>query len=514
MQEDNNKSIFKEWLEKLQQESWQLELLISGFAIFGIYAARTVITDIEFMIHNDFDGDFQFLAILFYFILKTGWLIFFINLIVHVILRGLWIGAIGLRYVSQDINYDALRYSPRMTEYLKTKVGSYDDFIERLEKICSVLFAFTFLLFMLFLSLMLFFIQIVLIIELGNIIFKGNYSGVAFVTYFALLYLILGALVFIDLITLGGFKKIKEKSISRIYFFLYRYFSATTLSFLYRPLLYNFIDNDYTRKLFYISIPYIFVVIGGYTMFENVSNPYEPARLQKLYSGTLLDDVYYDDLRNIRLSEYPNEERKVNKEQLRWISLANFNVTESVSSLFIRINTDMVKIASADTSLVPYKKSGFSFRWFNNNMVDDKFLEATKKGKEQVIKSLYDKKREIKSKSKYSNQKSELDSMDALIYQQQQYWNNKIQGTENAKVYNIISAFANQIELYVDTMKVDLRHCYYYTHPNYNEQGLKCFFETDSISRGIHDLKIIKKIIYGNNDKIQNDSIILPIIKH
>ena len=147
-------------------------------------------------------------------------------------------------------------------------------------------------------------------------------------------------------------------------------------------------------------------------------------------------------------------------------------------------------------------------------MVDDKFLEATKKGKEQVIKSLYDKKREIKSKSKYSNQKSELDSMDALIYQQQQYWNNKIQGTENAKVHNIISAFANQIELYVDTMKVDLRHCYFYTHPNYNEQGLKCFFETDSISRGIHDLKIIKKIIYGNNDKIQNDSIILPIIKH
>ena len=130
MEENNTKSIFKEWLEKLQQESWQLELLISGFAIFGIYAARTVITDLDFKIHNDFDGDFQFLGILLHFILKTGWLIFFINLIVHVILRGLWIGAIGLRYVSQEIDYDALKYSPRMTEYLKKKVGSYDDFIE------------------------------------------------------------------------------------------------------------------------------------------------------------------------------------------------------------------------------------------------------------------------------------------------------------------------------------------------------------------------------------------------
>ena len=39
----DHKNIFKEWLEKLQQESWQLELLISGFAIVGIFAARTTI---------------------------------------------------------------------------------------------------------------------------------------------------------------------------------------------------------------------------------------------------------------------------------------------------------------------------------------------------------------------------------------------------------------------------------------------------------------------------------------
>ena len=27
---------FSQWLEKLQQESWQLELIISGIALFGI----------------------------------------------------------------------------------------------------------------------------------------------------------------------------------------------------------------------------------------------------------------------------------------------------------------------------------------------------------------------------------------------------------------------------------------------------------------------------------------------
>ena len=33
---DQQKNILQAWLDKLQQESWQLKLLISGFAIFGL----------------------------------------------------------------------------------------------------------------------------------------------------------------------------------------------------------------------------------------------------------------------------------------------------------------------------------------------------------------------------------------------------------------------------------------------------------------------------------------------
>ena len=36
---DYNSPEFRKWLDKLQQESWQLELLISGFAIFGLVSA-------------------------------------------------------------------------------------------------------------------------------------------------------------------------------------------------------------------------------------------------------------------------------------------------------------------------------------------------------------------------------------------------------------------------------------------------------------------------------------------
>ena len=39
------KSEFSKWLEQLQQESWQLELLISGLAILGIWEGKSLLDE-------------------------------------------------------------------------------------------------------------------------------------------------------------------------------------------------------------------------------------------------------------------------------------------------------------------------------------------------------------------------------------------------------------------------------------------------------------------------------------
>ena len=166
MAKQDNKSFFSEWLEKLQQESWQLELLISGLALFGIYESQDLLIELRMYVQSNSEGMTKVSQNFFIGILGVGWKIFFINLLIHVILRGLWIGAIGLRYVSQDIDYEALNYSEYFTQMLKNRVGAFDDFIEKLEKICSVLFAYTFLLFLLFFSLSFFFFQIVFLSKL------------------------------------------------------------------------------------------------------------------------------------------------------------------------------------------------------------------------------------------------------------------------------------------------------------------------------------------------------------
>ena len=112
MSQDYKKPEFKELLKRLQEESWQLELLISGFAIFGLASVFPIIQ------LKVLDAQFsqQIYAFVIYSILYASCAILIFNLMLHVLLRGLWIGALGLRYVSGDIDYDSLKYSPKFTD--------------------------------------------------------------------------------------------------------------------------------------------------------------------------------------------------------------------------------------------------------------------------------------------------------------------------------------------------------------------------------------------------------------
>ncbi|MEM9820500.1 MAG: hypothetical protein AAF985_05490, partial [Bacteroidota bacterium] len=221
--EKKPKKIFSQWLEKLQQESWQLELLISGFALFGIWESREGVSMFkEYLdVHDPFKSEairaLDLMGVLF----QSIWAIFFINLLIHVILRGLWIGAIGLRYVSDEIDYESFNYSDYFRDYLEDQVGSFDHYIERLEKICSVIFAYTFLLFFIFFSFVIFVIEATFLARLvDELLVEKGYHVIAIFTI--MLFLFGGLIVFIDFITQGSLKKIKNHRISKGYGYLYR----------------------------------------------------------------------------------------------------------------------------------------------------------------------------------------------------------------------------------------------------------------------------------------------------
>lgn len=253
MKNDYKDTKFQKLLNKLQQESWQLELLISGFAIFGLISSLAPLKKM-----GQEAAAVESYTRAFFIIAGIACMVLIVNLVIHVVLRGLWIGAIGLRYVSGEIDYDALNYRKRFTNHLKNKVGSFDKYIGTLENYCSILFAVTFLYLFYIIS---FFIIFAIIFLAGSFFIESGifpeYLGMFLLGIFALFFLFLSFIVFIDFVTQGYLKK-KEWT-SFLYLPLYKFFSVLTLSFLYRPLVYNFLDNKFGRRLLFILFPvYLF----------------------------------------------------------------------------------------------------------------------------------------------------------------------------------------------------------------------------------------------------------------
>ncbi len=289
---------FKKLLDSLQQQSWELELIISGFAIFGLFTAYEPLRVGAENAQND-QQIYQFVLLVVAFIACS---ILLFNLLLHVILRGLWIGALGLRYVSGDIEFDKLKYSERFKNYLKKKIVSFDRYIAHLENYCSVLFAISFLLIFHVLALTFIILSIALvsnfIIDNDNLPdWASNGIGIPVV-----LFLVFGMLfTFIDFITQGLLKR--NKWVSKLYFPFYWVFSFLTLSFLYRPLVYNFLDNRFGKRIIFLLTPiYILILIISGIEYRN-SNYLEKDR----NSSTLFanKENYMDMM--VEDADYPGE---------------------------------------------------------------------------------------------------------------------------------------------------------------------------------------------------------------
>jgi len=300
---NRDKNKLAKWLDHLQQESWQLELIVSGFAIFLLLGAVNKLDEWDFIAEINAanlgqQGSFLQIG---YMILAAAMLFLLINLLLHVLLRGVWISAIGLRYVSGDINYFALRLAPRFEKFLRRRIGSFDDYILRLENICSVVFAFTFLIVFMLVGLALFFalfLTLNLYLKTKLTEWLGEGLAQAIIAPVILLFVFSSLLYFIDFVTLGWLKRVRWFSV--LYYPIYRLFSFITLAPLYRPLYYNLVDNKFGRRVGFLLVPYVITIVFlfSFNIESHVWFPDEPGK-----AGFPKDS--YDDLRedNIRIDK-------------------------------------------------------------------------------------------------------------------------------------------------------------------------------------------------------------------
>jgi len=292
--EQDDKRTTASWLDSLQQESWQLELLISGFVIFLLIGGWQPLADLEYdaMLLAYTSNSFNSLIFVYY-VLRTAYLSLLVCLLIHVVLRGLWIAAVGLRSVSGEIDYEALDYKARFTRRLQRRIGSFDDYINRLERYCSVVFTIAFLILFCFLSLISWSLVSITLQRIFLLVFGGKWQGTGILGgagMMSLLVIIFSLIYFIDFVTLGWLKKLRW--VNRPYYYLYIFMGWATLARFYRPLYYNLIDNRFGRRLA-LLLPVVILLIMVGVSIEQIKYGYFPVMAG---DGKVWQDSYnYDD---------------------------------------------------------------------------------------------------------------------------------------------------------------------------------------------------------------------------
>ncbi len=490
-------SSFTKWLGKLQQESWQLELLISGMAIYALaeslqYIHYLYIPAVEIADSSGVVGVIFIVVIL---TLNSGIYIFLINLVFHILIRSLWIGAIGLRYVSGDINYENLGYSAKFTNYLKKRIGNFDSYIQKLENFSSILFSYTFLLFFILLSLCLYFGLLAICL---NIIRNTTefFSKVASV--FSFIVLGLGLVVAFDFITLGLLKRIKNKYFSTIYLAIYRFYATVTLSFLWRPMLLNFLDQKYTRRLFILIIPYLFFLFA-ISNINFITNGFYPEFYNQIPSfQSVIDEEsfnfsFYDDERSLYSNEDPFYQN------IKEFSLPSKKLNGQLGEIFIKAtHGDNLLIHKVDSTLQPLKEEGFEhdFLTFFSSEFNEGQSEAQRKTQIDALrKNTLD---EQLWRKKRDSLMQVFNEMDKKKFKQD---------FQKSK-----AILKNAVLLSIDNQKISPEQitCDYYNHPDGKAKGLLCFYPLDSLSIGRHYLTVGKVQGMAGNSRFRvADSIYL-----
>lgn len=336
-----------QWLKKLERESWQLELLVSAFTIFLLLGASENFGDfLEDMSYKySFDGPLG-LLIFFLSLLHTSIKVLTGFLIIHLLLRGFWIGTIGLRSVQPAINYDKLNYSEFFLEKLKKRVIGLDRLVVILDELCSVIFSLSFLIIFMIISFGLYFLFVGLVaILIGGLVNllggpQKDYLLIPAITlFFSLLFT--GLIYLIDYFTLGFFKKWNR--FGKIYYPIYKLYSFITLSFISRSIYYNLISKYSKGKIRIMYLITALIIFSeGFVNFDQYQ--YFPEG----DSSLVLENNYYDDLRP--------DDKYVEK-----VSIPSKYVTGDFVSLFLRYNpNDNEHIQSNCPDFEPLKNEGFN----------------------------------------------------------------------------------------------------------------------------------------------------------
>ena len=247
------------WLKKLEQESWQAELLISSAAIYAAFQLPELINRLSnwAVTYFSFEDAYWNYVLIMY--LSFAVVMLIVSFVTHLILRTIWIALIGLNSVFPDgINPEGGTYSKYYMEKFIADVQIKPNNIHQLDNFCSGIFAFcavmtlTFLVFSFDIAVV-FFLKKILEQFVPAIILTG------------ILYLLGGIIMLLPLLMLyvNTEKNKKNEQLQHNAYKAYRFITIPMMHVFYQPMAYvgSIFTSNIELKRYWKSLFFSFIVL-------------------------------------------------------------------------------------------------------------------------------------------------------------------------------------------------------------------------------------------------------------
>lgn len=355
MEEQPFKLKTPKWLKQLQENSWEAEILISGGAIFSLFQLVDVV--IKSGIYFDEITTFSGLTegvVIFVLVLRGV----SVGFVLHLFLRGFWIGLVCLRSVFPlGINYKKLKIGE---QYLKeTNSISLTRQIVVLDHFSGLVFLGSFLFAISFTGL------IATGFALGNLFEFAHFPlEISFPLF---------GLYLFDLFTVGMLRR--NKWIGMIFLPIYWFFNVISLGFIYRPYL-QIVSSNIQRWKVGLFFAFLLAVSALVTIESVVEVLRQPDVFdQRKYNATVGEDEG-----TTRLSEWRYLDKYAPDEQIHLACIQSDIIQDDYLKLFIpyhskydsSISTTDKKVFSAIVTVSLNDSLKVNPDWFSYRRVSTK----------------------------------------------------------------------------------------------------------------------------------------------
>ncbi|SNR15508.1 hypothetical protein [Tenacibaculum jejuense] len=292
--EKSTENSAKQWLQRLKDESWEAELLVSAVAIFGTFKLFGIIGWLTNKFIDIISLDLYFSAYMVVFFGLFAISILASMFVIHFSLRAYWIGLVGLNSVFPDYSIEDSAYSKIYTEKMLEILPKLKDSIEKVDELCSVIFsvAFTFLLIYSYFS----FLASIYILT------YNAFSETVDPIYLLIPLFILGILFVLQMFlsVYANLKNNKEKSELQIFTFkVNKFVSMVTFGPLYKSILQvsMIFGSNFKKKKRLVLLMLVFIFSGAFTAIYQISetNILYLINPKKYHNNNLIRPVFYAD---------------------------------------------------------------------------------------------------------------------------------------------------------------------------------------------------------------------------